>query len=97
MGKYVHNRDELGAMAKRRIVIAGFPYASIASHEILSTFRQAADVPEIVGWECVLGNGLDEIFFRSVMYVEEMKWLVRLKNFELTLRGKTIMIRCIDA
>ena len=84
-------------MAKRRIVIAGFPYASIASHEILSTFRQAADVPEIVGWECVLGNGLDEIFFRSVMYVEEMKWLVRLKNFELTLRGKTIMIRCIDA
>jgi hypothetical protein len=84
-------------MAKRRIVIAGFPYASIASHEILSTFRQAADVPEIVGWECVLENGLDEIFFRSVMYVEEMKWLVRLKNFELTLRGKTIMIRCIDA
>jgi hypothetical protein len=77
--------DELGAMAKRRIVIAGFPHASIASHEILSTFRQSADVTEIIGWECTLENGPDEILFRSVMSVEEMKWLVRVKNARDTL------------
>jgi hypothetical protein len=72
-------------MAKRRIVIADFPYASIAPHEILSTFRQSADVPEIIGGECALENGPDEILFRSAISVEEMKWLVRVKDARDTL------------
>jgi hypothetical protein len=55
--------DKFGLVAQGRIVTAGFPNASIAPHEILSAFRQAADVPEVVGRESALEDGADEIRF----------------------------------
>jgi hypothetical protein len=61
-------------------VVAGFPHTSIAPHEILPTFRQAADVPQVIGREFALEDGPDEIFFRPVISIEEMERFVRVKD-----------------